>query len=89
MKSIRRTSQFKRDIKLAIKRGNKFENLKVTIEALEQGVKIPRKYRDHELHGKYKNCHECHIEPDWLLFYKRSETKISLIRTGSHVDLFQ
>ena len=39
---------------------------------------------------KYKNCGECHIEPDWLLVYKKNydELILFLIETGSHSDLF-
>lgn len=38
----------------------------------------------------YKNCGECHIEPDWLLIYKYSndELILLLVATGSHSELF-
>ncbi|MCI5120644.1 MAG: type II toxin-antitoxin system mRNA interferase toxin, RelE/StbE family, partial [Candidatus Electrothrix sp. AUS4] len=32
---------------------------------------------------------ECHIEPDWLLIYRISESNLYLERTGSHTDLFK
>ena len=34
---------------------------------------------------------ECHIRPDWLLVYKKIETKLLLILidTGSHSYLFK
>ncbi|MFN7257137.1 MAG: type II toxin-antitoxin system mRNA interferase toxin, RelE/StbE family, partial [Microcystis sp.] len=33
----------------------------------------------------------CHIEPDWLLLYKieRDEESLTLVRTGTHSDLFK
>ena len=39
---------------------------------------------------KYKDCKECHIEPDWLLVYqiKDSELILLLFATGSHSELF-
>lgn len=38
----------------------------------------------------YKNCRECHIEPDWLLVYQYVDNQLILIlvATGSHSDLF-
>ena len=50
------------------------------------------KYNDHILNDTkyYKQCRECHIEPDWLLVYKINNNTIILylITTGSHADLF-
>ena len=38
----------------------------------------------------YKNCGECHIEPDWLLVYQYidNELILVLVATGSHSELF-
>ena len=38
----------------------------------------------------YKNCRECHIEPNWLLIYKYKDIELILylVETGSHSDLF-
>ena len=46
--------------------------------------------RDHDLSGNYKGTRECHIEPDWLLVYKKDNNNLILflIETGSHSDLF-
>ena len=53
---------------------------------------LPEAYRDHALQNSrnYKGMRECHIEPDWLLVYKILKEKLilSLIRTGTHSDLF-
>ncbi len=40
---------------------------------------------------KYKNCWECHVEPDWLLIYKYQDDGLILLlfATGSHSDLFE
>ena len=87
---IQRTSQFKKDYKLAVKRGRNISKLKEVITLLANGEPLPRKYVDHELSGKYSKYRECHIEPDWLLIYKIDEgvLVLSLCRTGSHSDLF-
>ncbi|WP_409144081.1 type II toxin-antitoxin system YafQ family toxin [Facklamia hominis] len=48
-------------------------------------------YRDHSLVGNYKGTRECHIEPDFLLIYEKIEEVLvlTLVRTGSHSDLFK
>jgi len=89
MKAIRRTSQFKRDVKRMQRQGREVEKLKRVLEALVEGEPLAAKHRDHVLVGQYKGTRECHIEPDWLLIYELAETEIILIRTGSHSDLFK
>jgi mRNA interferase YafQ len=46
------------------------------------------KYKDHPLSGKYKKYRNCHIEPDWVLIYEINDKELSLIRLGSHSELF-
>jgi mRNA interferase YafQ len=60
------------------------------VRILADGEMLPREYFDHMLHGKYEGYRECHIEPDWLLIYKITESVLvlSLVRTGSHSRLF-
>jgi mRNA interferase YafQ len=86
------TGQFKKDYKLAIKRGCKPEALQEVITMLVTEQPLPDKYRDHALVNSrnYQDMRECHIEPDWLLVYKivRENLILKLIRTGSHSDLF-
>lgn len=63
------TGQFKRDYKLAVKRGCDPEKLKEVVNILCKEQPLPEKYRDHALANfkNYKGVRECHIEPDWLL----------------------
>jgi mRNA interferase YafQ len=89
MKTIRRTRQFKRDVKRMRRQGREVEKLKRVLEALVEGEPLAAKYRDHVLVGQYKGTRECHMEPDWLLIYELAETEIVLISTGSHSDLFR
>lgn len=60
--------------------------------AMAAGDSLAAKYRDHALKGggEYRGCRECHVTPDWLLVYKVAKEIhiISLVRTGSHSDLF-
>ncbi len=86
------TGQFKKDYKLAMKRGCNPDKLQEVIRLLVNEQSLPEKYEDHALVNSrnYKNMRECHIEPDWLLVYKveKEILILKLIRTGSHSDLF-
>ena len=64
--------------------------LNYVIELLRYDKQLPEKYRDHALTGNWVGHRECHIEPDWLLIYRIIESTLvlSLIRTGTHADLF-
>lgn len=89
MKTLRRTSEFKRDVKRAQRQGKDLEKLKTVLGHLVKGEGLATKYRDHVLVGQYKGTRECHLEPDWLLIYELADDEIILIRTGSHSDLFK
>ncbi|MCM1542131.1 MAG: type II toxin-antitoxin system YafQ family toxin [Blautia sp.] len=84
------SNQFKKDLKLARKRGCKIERLRSVINALANGQKLDEKYCDHGLAGNYNGFRECHIEPDWLLIYRINQDALELFlfRTGTHSDLF-
>ncbi len=44
--------------------------------------------RDHPLKGNWRGYRELHMEPDWLLIYKKTDKEIIAVRTGTHSDLF-
>ena len=83
-----RTTQFKRDSKLAEKRGKKMSKLKDVMLKLINEEPLDEKHRDHKLSGDYVNHRECHVEPDWLLIYRLTGNDIHFVRTGTHSDLF-
>ena len=89
MCEILRTSQFRRDVKLAQKRCKDTDALRTVIEALARGQTLPADYRDHPLKGVFKDCRECHLEGDWLLIYRIEGNVLQLVRTGTHSDLFR
>lgn len=89
MRTIRRTTQFKKDVKRMGRRGKKFEEFKEVIGKLVLGAELETKYKDHYLVGQYRGSRECHIEPDWLLIYELTKDELVLVRTGTHSDLFR
>lgn len=86
------SSQFKKDYKLAVKRGCDPKKLETVLTLLCNEQPLPAKYRDHALTASrnYQGVRECHIQPDWLLIYRIVQDKLilQLIRTGTHSDLF-
>lgn len=84
------SNQFRKDLKLASKRGYNLDLLNEVVDKIAAGTALPVKNRDHELTGNYIGFRECHIQPDWLLVYKidNNELILFLSRTGTHSDLF-
>jgi mRNA interferase YafQ len=88
---IRRTSQFRKDYKRAIKRGLIIDKLDKVIELVAKNGFLSPEYNDHPLVGDKKGLRECHIEPDWLLVYKIDHKILVLVltSTGTHSDLIE
>ena len=88
--TVKPTSRFKKDYKLAKKRNLDVKLLDEVIRRLANGEPLDPSYRDHSLSGDWVNHRECHVAPDWLLVYYLSEDVLvlTLVRTGSHADLF-
>lgn len=87
------TTQFKKDLKRIKRRSHgDFEKLTVFIKQLAgSGFDgIPERYKPHYLKGNYKDCCECHVKNDLILIWREKENPgvITLVRTGSHADLF-
>jgi mRNA interferase YafQ len=95
---IRKTNQFKRDVKLCVKRDYDLSLLAEAMMILEATGQLPTKYLPHPLKGRYTvaNVWDGHIEPDWILLWKiegdnpdeSAEGTVVFIRTGTHSDLF-
>ena len=82
------TGQFKRDIKLAEKRGKNMNKLRDVIGLLLAGQALPRELGDHPLKGEWKPRRDLHIVPDWILIYCVEDEVVHFERTGTHADLF-
>ena len=90
MYEIKMTTKFKKDYKLAMKRGYNSKLLSEVIELIASGKLLPERYKDHNLTGNWKDFRECHVTPDCLLIYKLDNELLvlTLTRTGTHSDLF-
>jgi mRNA interferase YafQ len=88
MRDAIRTSQFKRDVKVAEKRGKDMAKLRQALVLLIEEKALPERYKDHSLGGNWKGHRDLHIEPDWLLIYQIDGNDLYLARTGTHADIF-
>ena len=86
MRTIERSSAFKRDFK---RHGEIDTALIDVLYKLIHDDDLSEKYCDHDLIGNWSGYRECHIKPDLLLIYKKSdENTLKLARLGSHSELF-
>lgn len=82
------SGQFKRDARLAQKRGKDMAKFRTLATLLLAGESLPPRYKDHALRGEWIGFRDAHIEPDWVLIYKPSRVEVRFERMGTHADLF-
>ena len=81
------TKRFERDLGRAKRRGKDLDRLWAVVDLLLQERRLQPRTRPHRLTGPWSGAWECHIEADWLLIWRWNET-LTLVRTGTHSDLF-
>jgi mRNA interferase YafQ len=81
------TTKFKQDVERQKKRGKDTAKFRAIIESLCHHRPLDPKHREHALTGDWKGWRDCHVEPDWVLIYKRDGGTLILGRTGTHSDL--
>lgn len=89
MMTLKTTTKFRKDYKLAKKRGLNIALLETIIQTLLEEKPLEPKCHDHALVGTYVGFRECHIQPDWLLIYiiDNDSLILTVARTGTHSDL--
>lgn len=91
-REILTTKRYIKDLSLAKKQNRPIQELNAIVDALAHDKSLPIKNLDHKLKGDFAGCRECHIRPDWLLIYQKSDDGtihlLTLIATGSHSHLF-
>lgn len=89
MKTLKLTSQFKKDLKRIQNNPKKISSLEKVLKLLKETDTLPQEYSPHWLTGNYKGYMECHVESDLLLIWlDENKNLIKLIRLGSHSELF-
>ncbi len=89
MLEIELKKKFTKDLKKHILNQKiELEIFDLVIENLRNQIPLDEKFKDHALVGEYKGCRECHIKPDVLLMYRVKDNVLTLVRLGSHSELF-
>ncbi|GAA6837636.1 type II toxin-antitoxin system mRNA interferase toxin, RelE/StbE family [Helicobacter pylori] len=89
MLEIQLKKKFTKDLKKHILNQKiELEIFDLVIENLRNQIPLDEKFKDHALVGEYKGCRECHIKPDVLLVYRIQNNVLTLVRLGSHSELF-
>jgi mRNA interferase YafQ len=89
IRTIETASRFKRDYKRELKTDPKLPGKVLpVIELLVTDAELPERLSDHALQGEWQGFRDCHIKPDLVLIYGKSEGTLSLARLGSHSELF-
>ncbi len=91
MRTIKRSTQYKRDYKREQKgRYRKYldSELIKALQLLINDKKLPLLMHDHALSGNLKDFKDCHIKPDLVLIYRKIDDNVlELLRLGSHSEL--
>ena len=91
MRKIKGSSNFKRDYRREKSgvHGKKLDELVTMIVNLLAADKaLPLSAVDHALVGKLAGCRDCHIKPDLVLIYRKTDDDVlELVRLGSHSEL--
>ncbi len=92
MRTIERTSAFKKDYK-RVRLNPRHRNIDALLENILEVLLLERplaeKYSDHALIGEWNDHRECHLKPNLLLIYTKPDVEtLRLVRLGSHSDLF-
>lgn len=89
MKALDVTTKFRRDLKRERKTDPSVEGLlKTVIAFLQEDKTLPEKMKDHPLSGDWKDHRDCHVKPDLILIYRVNDEAVTLVRLGSHSELF-
>ena len=88
MKKVKVRNSFAKDYKRHIKGTPLESEMRQLARLLGTGAPLPEKYKDHPLKGNLKGLRDCHLKPDMVVIYTRSDAMIELVRVGSHSELF-
>jgi mRNA interferase YafQ len=89
MRVIKRHKLFLKDIGKCLLTDKHFTKLVTYLALLAQGQPLPEEAKDHALIGNLASFREFHISGDVLVIYQKTDTDLTLVRMGSHSQLFE
>jgi mRNA interferase YafQ len=88
VKSIARTTRFKKEYLRHIARTPMEAEFAVLVRLLANGATLPAGYRDHPLKGSPSGHRDCHLRGEIVVIYQATADLVKFVRTGSHSELF-
>jgi mRNA interferase YafQ len=85
---IERHKSFVNDFKKIKTTDKQFDKFISYIYLLKNNKKLPKEARDHKLKGNFVGYREFHLGGDMLIIYLAQNNIITLIRIGTHSQLF-
>ena len=91
MRTIDHAAEFKRGYRKLLRQSNGTRvdrELRRVLRLLASDQPLEPRHRDHALRGAWRGFRDCHVLPDVVLIYKKSEPGLlELARIGSHSEL--
>ena len=91
MRTIERTTQFKRDYKRESKGQHRqvlVSDFREILTTIAEDQALAEKHRDHALAGDWSDHRDCHVKPDLVLIYRKpDDERLQLVRLGSRSEL--
>jgi mRNA interferase YafQ len=88
---VQYSSKFQEERARLESEGRDKEKLEKAMDLLVNQKKLPEKYSDHPLKGRWRGFRDLHLDDkdDWILVYKYiGRNRIRFERTGSHAEIF-
>lgn len=85
---IKRNKTFINDLKKAKLTDKQFDKFITYIFLLKNGKSLPIEARNHKLQGGFTGYKEFHLGGDMLVIYLVQNSIITLVRIGTHSQLF-
>ena len=79
MFALKYSRRFKKDLKPYRHNKGLLVKLEKVLDILAAGEDLPLKNNNHRLIGEFKDCFECHLEPDILLIYKIEKAEVIIL----------
>jgi len=85
---VETTKAFDKREKMGVLGGKLDELVKEIIDTLAADKLLQVRCRDHPMVGAWEDDRDCHVRPDLVLIYrKKGDDVLQLVRLGSHSEL--
>ena len=79
--------EFKRDVRKWRKAGWDMGPFELFLTTLRREWPLPTRYQAHRMVGNMAGTWDAHIRQDWVVFFRKENDCILLLRTGTHAYL--